>query len=68
MVDERCCGTGTCIINAEGLCWCGQKWNGNAMCFPESEPRHESAVAHASVSPTTTRAPQPSSPHQPPEG
>jgi hypothetical protein len=49
------------------LCWCGQKWNGNAMCFPESEPRHESAVAHASVSPTTTRAPQPSSPHQPPE-
>ncbi len=26
--DERCCGTGTCIINAEGVCWCGQKWDG----------------------------------------
>lgn len=32
--DERCCGTGTCIINAEGLCWCGQQWNGTAMCRP----------------------------------
>ncbi len=35
MEDERCCGTGTCIINAEGVCWCGQKWNGVRMCFPE---------------------------------
>jgi len=33
--DERCCGTGTCIINAEGYCWCGQKWDGEKMCFPE---------------------------------
>ena len=32
--DLRCCGTGTCIINAEGLCWCGQKWDGEKMCFP----------------------------------
>lgn len=32
--DPRCCGTGTCIINAEGLCWCGQKWDGEKMCFP----------------------------------
>jgi len=32
--DERCCGTGTCIINAEGLCWCGQQWNGTMMCRP----------------------------------
>ena len=22
--DERCCGTGTCLINADGYCWCGQ--------------------------------------------
>lgn len=35
--DERCCGTGTCIINAEGLCWCGQQWNGTAMCRPAME-------------------------------
>lgn len=37
MNDERCCGTGTCIINAEGYCWCGQQWDGEKMCFPEQE-------------------------------
>lgn len=36
--DERCCGTGTCIINAQGYCWCGQKWDGQKMCFPEPSP------------------------------
>lgn len=35
MEDTRCCGTGTCIINAEGFCWCGQRWDGTKMCFPE---------------------------------
>lgn len=34
MEDERCCGTGTCLINDEGLCWCGQQWNGEVMCRP----------------------------------
>lgn len=34
MDDERCCGTGTCLINDEGLCWCGQQWNGEMMCRP----------------------------------
>lgn len=33
--DERCCGSGTCIIDAEGACWCGQRWDGARMCFPE---------------------------------
>ncbi len=32
--DERCCGTGTCLINAQGLCWCGQQWDGQTMCRP----------------------------------
>jgi len=32
--DERCCGTGTCLINADGWCWCGQQWNGTTMCRP----------------------------------
>ena len=32
--DERCCGTGTCIIDADGRCWCGQRWDGQAMCRP----------------------------------
>jgi hypothetical protein len=34
MNDPRCCGSGTCIINAEGECWCGQKWDGEKMCQP----------------------------------
>jgi hypothetical protein len=33
--DGRCCGTGTCIINALGHCWCGQQWDGERMCRPE---------------------------------
>lgn len=37
MEDERCCGTGTCIINPEGYCWCGQKWDGEKMCFPDQQ-------------------------------
>jgi hypothetical protein len=32
--DPRCCGSGTCIIDAEGRCWCGQQWNGHQMCAP----------------------------------
>jgi hypothetical protein len=35
MEDTRCCGTGTCIINSQGYCWCGQRWDGTRMCFPE---------------------------------
>ena len=31
MEDKRCCGSGTCIINAEGVCWCGQRWDGEKM-------------------------------------
>jgi hypothetical protein len=31
--DTRCCGTGTCLINEEGQCWCGQQWDGEKMCF-----------------------------------
>jgi hypothetical protein len=29
--DPRCCGSGTCIIDTEGRCWCGQQWNGVKM-------------------------------------
>jgi hypothetical protein len=34
MEDNRCCGSGTCIINADGLCWCGQRWDGQRMSPP----------------------------------
>ena len=30
--DPRCCGGGTCIIDTEGRCWCGQQWDGQKMC------------------------------------
>lgn len=43
--DERCCGTGTCIINAEGYCWCGQKWDGEKMCFPDRQSQGSDAPA-----------------------
>jgi len=33
MEDTRCCGTGTCIINADGECWCGQRWHGTEMSY-----------------------------------
>jgi hypothetical protein len=33
MEDPRCCGTGTCIIDDDGQCWCGQRWDGERMCF-----------------------------------
>lgn len=32
--EERCCGTGTCIVDAQGFCWCGQQWDGVKMCRP----------------------------------
>ena len=36
--EERCCGTGTCIIDAQGACWCGQVWDGEKMCLPVQDP------------------------------
>lgn len=42
--DERCCGTGTCIIDAQGTCWCGQQWDGEKMCRPPlAEPARGAA-------------------------
>jgi hypothetical protein len=35
--DPRCCGTGTCIISADGVCWCGQRWDGEKMCFASAD-------------------------------
>lgn len=32
--DKRCCGSGVCIINDAGECWCGQVWNGEKMAAP----------------------------------
>jgi hypothetical protein len=32
--DKRCCGSGVCIINDAGECWCGQVWDGEKMAAP----------------------------------
>lgn len=42
--DPRCCGTGACIINAEGYCWCGQKWDGSRMSRPPLTPLPDASV------------------------
>jgi hypothetical protein len=44
--DPRCCGSGTCIIDTEGRCWCGQRWDGQKMCHapllqPQPQPQPE---------------------------
>ncbi len=43
--DERCCGSGTCIIDATGCCWCGQQWDGEKMVQkPLAKPLEPEAV------------------------
>jgi hypothetical protein len=44
--DVRCCGTGTCLINEDGYCWCGQQWDGEKMCFSDkpNSLEHESEL------------------------
>jgi hypothetical protein len=49
--DPRCCGTGTCIIDPDGLCWCGQKWDGTKMVRPAFEYPKPPSAKPQSVSP-----------------
>jgi len=59
--DERCCGTGTCIIDAHGKCWCGQQWDGEKMCRPDLDApppsRSEPDLAKRSDSPGPAQLP-----------
>jgi hypothetical protein len=52
--DPRCCGSGTCIIDTEGRCWCGQQWDGQKMCH-----------APLASTPTAVRADVPEQPSSP---
>lgn len=52
MQDTRTCGTGACLIDPSGRCWCGQHWDGNTMCRPgettapiEPQPEPESDIS-----------------------
>jgi glutathione peroxidase len=42
--DPRCCGSGTCIINAEGICWCGQVWDGEKMSMPQLSDGNKKSI------------------------
>jgi len=48
--DPRCCGSGTCIIDTQGRCWCGQQWDGVKMCHAPIGP----AGPQQAASPTQT--------------
>ena len=39
--DPRCCGSGTCIVDTEGRCWCGQQWDGQKLCHASLAPAEE---------------------------
>lgn len=46
--NERCCGTGHCMINADGRCWCGQQWDGEKMCQPKQKAESKSDLTSKS--------------------
>jgi hypothetical protein len=47
--DPRCCGSGTCIIDAESRCWCGQQWDGQKMCHVPLAAARDAAPSPAST-------------------
>jgi len=56
--DPRCCGTGTCIIDPEGRCWCGQQWDGEKMAMPKLElSADEGAGISSKQGPSSADAP-----------
>ena len=56
--DPRCCGSGTCIIDTDGLCWCGQKWD--AQKWDVQKMGHAPLVPAAGVGPSyAAKLPQP---------
>ena len=57
--DLRCCGTGTCLINADGECWCGQRWDGEKMCFAEKKVTSDNQRAAMIARPQHAEQPSP---------
>ena len=51
--DPRCCGSGTCIIDNEGRCWCGQQWDGQKMCQAPLAKSHHPEAADRAEPPTS---------------
>lgn len=52
--DKRCCGSGACIIDTQGRCWCGQQWDGEKMCIPFS---HIESASLRGIEPTANPSP-----------
>ena len=52
--DPRCCGSGTCIIDPEGRCWCGQQWDGQKMSHAPLAPAEAPGRADAAQLPRPT--------------
>jgi hypothetical protein len=50
--NPRCCGSGVCIIDDEGRCWCGQQWDGQKMRHAPLAPAPVPARAAATDPPT----------------
>ena len=49
--DPRCCGSGTCIIDDEGRCWCGQQWDGQKMCHAPLRQAAEPGLSASTAPP-----------------
>jgi len=56
--DPRCCGSGTCIIDPEGRCWCGQQWDGERMVRPDPMAFHGTPPPGGEGSPAARAAAQ----------
>ena len=63
--DERCCGTGTCIIDAQGNCWCGQQWDGEKMCRPLANAAQTNTVTTVAKFADDGTVDSPAQPKQP---
>ncbi len=50
--DPRCCGSGNCIIDPDGRCWCGRQWDGRdevrLAVEAEDQDQVEQAVSESS--------------------
>jgi hypothetical protein len=53
--DKRCCGSGVCIINEAGECWCGQVWDGEKMSAPPLLSTKSPSVDPTRGSPDSSR-------------
>ena len=54
--DPRCCGSGTCIIDPEGRCWCGQQWDRSAGDQPPAEAADPGSATHTAPNPNAEAA------------